>query len=62
MHLSYLEKERELQVALAERDTLEENHKAQIAALEEERDNLRGAFGLIKTEADTFRSQLMTQR
>ncbi|TNV85614.1 hypothetical protein FGO68_gene5958 [Halteria grandinella] len=62
MHLNYLEKERELQVSLAERETLEENYKAVIATLEEERDNLKASYKMVKTEAETFRTQLMSQR
>jgi len=56
MHLNYLEKERELQVALAERETLEEKYKAMISTLEEERDNISGSYRLVKTEAETFRA------
>lgn len=62
MHLNYLEKERELQVALAERETLEEKYKAMISTVEEERDNILGSYRLVKTEAETFRALLMSQR
>lgn len=62
LHLAFLEKDRELQIAINDKEIAEDTFKAQLAAIEEERDQLKSAHSLLKTEADTLRSHLDTVR